>query len=230
MKTATLSVSQSRELDKKAEKQFGIPSLILMENAGRGIADFAYQMLSRPTNLSAVFIMAGIGNNGGDALVAARHLFQKDIIPSIYLCGDPTKFPTDASINFRIIQKLGLEIFSIDKFSESLKKQGNQDLLIIDGLLGTGFVPPLRYPIDEAIRQMNKAKIDNPRSVKILSIDIPSGLSGDKGPVGEEIVRADLTVTFACYKPGLLKMASRSFVGQLEVLDIGIPKNIFQKT
>ena len=228
MKTQTLPVNQVRELDKKAELQFGIPSLILMENAGLGLARCIRSFLIPPINQCNVVMVCGTGNNGGDAFVAARHLFRQEIVASVFLVGEESHLKGDAEINFRIIKKLGLSIEPISRFTEKQIQWSRLPVLVVDAILGTGFQSELREPALSAVQTINKFKRGHNCSVKVLSVDIPTGLDGDKGPIGKDVVRADMTVTLACLKPGLLLKESKEFVGRVEVVDIGIPESLYK--
>lgn len=229
MKPAILSVEKTRALDARATEEFGIPSLILMENAGRSLADHIRQFMIPPIDKCRVVMVCGTGNNGGDAFVAARHLLQKGIAPHIFLVGETADLKNDAAVNYRIIGKLGIACDSFSLFKNKQKEWNGLPVLIIDALLGTGFKTPLREPATEAIREVNRFKKIHNVVVKVLAVDIPSGLHGDQGWVGPDIVRADMTVTFACLKTGLTSPEARPFVGRVEVVDIGIPNKLLQE-
>jgi len=227
--TPILTIEQVRRLDRLAEKDYKIPALLLMENAGRGVADFAEKILQGDPQKGGVWIVAGTGNNGGDGLVAARHLFQRKVPVQIFILGDPAKFTGDAALNYRITQKLKIKTGDFSAF-KSLSAQASEfkKLIIVDAILGTGFSGALRSPAAEAIRTINELKKSRPEIVHVVAVDIPSGLSGDDGPAGGEAVKADSTVTFACLKSGLVKPESGPFVGKIEVMDIGIPEELIQ--
>jgi len=197
-----------RDLDKIAIRKFGIPSIILMENAGRGVAEEAAAFGSK--RLRRVLILCGKGNNGGDGFVAARHLhnwgFQVDVR---YLAG-PNKLTPDARLNFNILRKMKLPL---KPFSKELSPKKYQ--LIVDALFGTGLsrAPEGRYA--EAIRWINGS------GLPVLSVDIPSGLDAKSGrPLGE-VVRAGRTVAL-----GVLKVRS----GRTVVKDISIPRQLIRLT
>src|SRR5437868_14973201 len=108
MKLITLPVKQARELDRRATEEFGLPSLLLMENAGRGLVDSLETMvLDRNPKWIEVIVLCGTGNNGGDGFVAARHLAHRHANVSVFLTGDPANLKGDAFTNYRIIEKLG---------------------------------------------------------------------------------------------------------------------------
>ncbi len=229
MKIRTLSIKQAQDADRRATAEYGIPSLLLMENAGIGLARQIQNMLIAPINICRVVMICGIGNNGGDAFVAARHLLRQDIRPDVFVLGDPAKMKEEAAVNYRIIQKLGIRCESADRFQERQKEWGRVPVVIVDALLGIGFVPPVRPPVADMIAQIKNFKKNYIVTVKTVAVDIPSGLHGDDGVVGPEVVQADMTVTFASIKQGLKKPEARGCVGRIEVVDIGIPDALTQE-
>lgn len=229
MKTRTLSVKQARELDKLAESKFGIPSLILMENAGIELAHHIRNFMIPPINQCKVAMLCGTGNNGGDAFVAARHLLQQEIAAKVFLVGEESSLKGDAAVNFRIIKSLGISIETLARFELRKNEWNRLPVLIVDAILGTGFESPLREPALSAVRLINNFKKNHNCSVKVLAVDVPTGLNGDLGVVEKDIVRADMTVSLACLKPGLLTVEAKQFVGRIEVVDIGIPEIIYRE-
>lgn len=209
--------SQIQAIDKRSIEEFGIPSLILMENAGTMSALKLIELFPQIKDL-IVAIFVGKGNNGGDGLVIARHLSNQGIDVRVYLIGEkPAK--GDALINLEIIQRLGLKIIHID-YSLTLQKELSSILeadILIDALLGTGASGEIKGIISEIIELLNST--DQP----VISIDIPSGLDCDTGrPLGV-CVQADYTFTLGLPKIGLLIYPGVEFVGQIILLDIGIP-------
>lgn len=226
-KIPTLPTERVRALDREAEHEFGIPSLLLMENAGRGLAGYIRQFLIPPIDKCRLVMVCGTGNNGGDAFAAARHLFQTDLIPEILLTGEPENITGDAAVNYRIITALGISISPFSTFDKKKRDWNGLPVLIVDAMLGTGFKAPLRPAVSQAVRSINEFKKFHNAVVKVLAVDVPSGFDGDNGPT-EETMKADFTVTFACYKPALVKPEFRSHVGRLEVVDIGIPAKLLK--
>jgi NAD(P)H-hydrate epimerase len=225
----TLSVKQARELDRRATADYGIPSLLLMESAGRELAKVVERSLISPIQMCNVAFVCGTGNNGGDGFAAARHLLRRGTASTVFLLGAESSLTPDAAVNFRIIQKLGIPVFPFDEFAKKRREWDRRPVLVVDAILGTGFKPPLRPAILQAIREIEDLKKNHTSSVRVVAVDIPSGLSGDDGPVAETAVPADLTVTFACNKPGLLLPEARPFAGRVEVIDIGIPPELVTK-
>ena len=203
-----ITASQMREIDKRAAEEFGIPSIELMENAGRRVAEAAKRFV-----VHAVVVVCGTGNNGGDGLVAARYLSEWGFKVEIVLLKSAEFLKGDTLINFNLTGNLNIitsyysSHTSFDKFD-----------LIIDALLGTGIKGDVKSACRAAIDAINNS------GKRVLSVDIPSGLDTDTGEVLSVAVKADETVTMALPKTGLLKPEAASFVGKLIVADIGIPK------
>ncbi len=204
----TITSEEMMVVDTNCE-YYGLSRLQLMENAGRGVAE---EVLKR-FKPCKVAVFAGLGNNGGDAFVAARHL--KGFEVEVYLMGSARDIRTEeARRNFRIIKECGFEIKEI-RDSSSLKEVEAD--VVIDGMLGTGVRGRLRQPYLKAV------EIINGSDATVFAVDVPTGLNPDTGDY-EVAVRADYTVTFHKAKPGLLK--AKKIVGELIVKDIGIPKEI----
>jgi NAD(P)H-hydrate epimerase len=215
-----LTRQQVREVDRLAIEEFGVPGVVLMENAGRGAAE-----LLRALGVHGrVVLCCGKGNNGGDGFVIARHLDNWQIPVRVLLFALPGELQGDALINYRIIRQSGL---AIEVHAEPVNWPAvRQELAgaewIVDALFGTGLSGPLRAPFDEVIRTINA------RSARVLAVDIPSGLDCDSGrPLGV-CVRAKHTATFVALKRGFAEPTAKEWLGQVHVLDIGAPRRIVQ--
>jgi len=210
--TITITSADMAALDANCEF-FGLTPLQLMENAGASIASELKKRFAEDTE---VVIIAGKGNNGGDALAAARHLRNANV--RVILVGRSKDLRTEANRrNWRILSECGYRMEEITDSSalKTLKETLNPDV-IIDALLGTGVRGRIREPESSAIELINES------GAFVLAVDVPSGLNPDTGEY-DKAVHADLTVTFHRAKPGLLKKESKSYVGELVVADIGIP-------
>ena len=210
--TDTITSAEMAALDANCEF-FGLAPLQLMENAGASIAS---ELKKRFSEDAEVVIIAGKGNNGGDALAAARHLRNANV--RVILVGRSKDLRTEASRrNWRILSECGYRMEEITDSStlKTLKETLKPDV-IIDALLGTGVRGRVREPESSAIDLINES------GAFVLAVDVPSGLNPDTGEC-DKAVHADLTVTFHRAKPGLLKNESKSYVGELVVADIGIP-------
>jgi len=214
-----VTAEQMRRLDRCATENYGIPSLILMENAGRAVAQAACSVLGSVIN-RRVLVVAGQGNNGGDGFVAARHLNNAGALVSIACFGERDKAKGDALLNIEIAEKMGLNI-ERDMHDLKLWKWQHESFdLVIDALLGTGLKGEVRKPFADVIELVNMFR---ERGVPIIAVDIPSGIDADTGAVLGSAVKADLTVTFGLPKIGLVTYPGAANVGDLIIADISIP-------
>ena len=219
--TRTLDRQQSRRLDQRAMEEYGISGLVLMENAGRGVAD-------RLTSLGIagpVAICCGKGNNAGDGFVIARHLDLRGYAVRVLLCGDPAELQGDAAVNFRIIERSELPIHPFGSRHEAARWEealaGTS--WIVDALLGTGSHGEPRPPLDAVIDRINAC------ATRKLAVDLPSGLDCDTGLPASHTIRARHTCTFAAMKPGFLVPGAESYTGQVHVVDIGVPRRLMEE-
>lgn len=225
-KPFALEVARVREMDRRATEEMEIPSLLLMENAGRSVAEqMGRRFLKKAALKTLVMVFCGKGNNGGDGFVIARHLFQQGHHVQAFLLYNPQDLEGDAALNYRIINRIGVPARPFQK-GAFYRKAPYKKTVIVDALLGTGFKGPARPPVEQAIKAINDFKKRTGSRTVVVAVDIPSGLDGDKGLQGPAAVKADWTFTFACLKPGLLRKASKPFVGRVRVVDIGIPKKL----
>lgn len=229
-----LTVEQSREVDRFAVEALGISSLVLMENAGRGVVDLLMKE-ENPANLKAV-ILCGAGNNGGDGFVIARHLAIRGTTPLLLLLSPVEKLSGDALANYNILLQTNVPIHLLpENVTEPSKIQTwlNQFILpeengnstwLIDAMLGTGVTGAPRMPLAPAIEWFNS------QQAKKLAVDIPSGLNGNTGKADGACVSADCTCTFVAKKVGFQIPATKEFLGEVHVLDIGLPEELVQKS
>lgn len=210
-----LTAAQMQALDQKAIRDYGIPSLLLMENAGRGVAELVFQ----GTKGKRVLVFAGKGNNGGDGLVAARHLFNRGYAVKIFLFGEADSLKEGAAVNFGIIFKMGIpwDLVS-DKTSEAsiLAATMNADVLI-DALFGVGLNAQVTGIYKKAIELINLS------NRTVVAVDIPSGLNADTGEILGCAVKANITATLGCPKQGLFQGRGPEYAGKICVLDISLP-------
>ena len=190
----------------------GFPRRIMMENAGAVTARF---ILKKYDNISEkkTTVFAGLGNNGGDALVVARHLAGFGCKPDVILLGSPDKIKTEEAMsNWKILEKMD----SVNLIITSDPKQITIDAdIIVDGILGTGISGSIREPYASAIDVINKS------SAFKLAVDIPSGLDPDTGKVADKCVKADVTITYHKMKIGMPRRLD--MCGTIIVEKIGIP-------
>ncbi len=223
--TPILTPSSARNYDRYAAKTLKIPSLLLMENAGRGVADSIEKHFGTLTGKTAQ-IYCGKGNNGGDGFVTARHLLIRGATVAVVLTCPPTQLKGDPLINFTILQSMHKK--SADKQSLQILRFSTVKKLsllptadfVIDALYGTGFSGALSGKLGELVKWLNSLKN------KRISIDIPSGVDVMNGSVAGVAVIANLTVTMAFKKVGLLVADGQNHAGLIEVVDIGVPANL----
>ena len=217
----TFSRADFRMMDQYAIQELGIPGIVLMENAGKGSADYLHSHGIE----GQVTICCGKGNNGGDGLVVARHLDIHGIPVKILLFANPEELQAGAKTNFDIAQKLNLPI-SIFKDAVDpaiLTKEFADSSWIVDALFGTGLNGQVQPPFDTIIPLIYEAE------AKVFSLDIPSGLDCDSGKPLGVAVEADYTVTYVGLKRGFVMSEAQKYLGQLKVLDIGVAWSKLEK-
>ncbi|HEY6443463.1 MAG TPA: NAD(P)H-hydrate dehydratase [Candidatus Acidoferrales bacterium] len=217
-----LTAAEMREVDRLTTARYRVPGLILMENAGKSVAEFIQARFPNFTRRHIV-VLCGKGNNGGDGFVAARHLRKMGAKPEVRIFGDPREVKGDAAANLKRWKRASgkLQVNSAGK--DELKF--TSDSIIVDALLGTGTRGAVEGRLREAIAGLNRRET----GCVAVSVDIPSGLHADTGEVQGEAVTADYTVTFTAPKPGLLLGAGAPHTGELVVRDIGSPTKLIEE-
>ena len=223
-----LTRAQVREVDRRAVEELGFPGIVLMENAGVNAADVATGMLEARGG-SAVAIVCGGGNNGGDGYVIARHLFNANRRVVAFSATDPAKLTGDAATNHAICQAMGVPVLRMDdetSLAEHAGKLASADV-VVDALLGTGFEAEhgLGDHAAAVVTAINAAKSADPGPL-VLAVDVPSGLDCDTGELADPTVRADATVTFVAPKRGFAAESAQPHLGQLFVVGIGTPPGL----
>lgn len=221
----SVTAAQMKRLDYLATARWGIPALILMENAGRSAAIEALKMLPKGS-LKSVAVFCGYGNNGGDGFVCARHLINRGVKVQVYLIGKKKASSSETSLNCRILSKMEHRFKQVGSISAiaGLKKEIRKYQLIIDAIFGIG----LKGEVDDFYRSL--FAVLNSGNVPILSLDIPSGLDADSGrPLGAAI-RAAKTIAFGLLKRGLTKKQAREFTGKVIVGDISLPLPLYEQS
>lgn len=231
MRLPILSVEQSREADRLATETYGLPSFLLMENAGRGLAHHILKVLDLfPRTITHVVFLCGPGKNGGDGFAAARHLMSKHSNIRIYLTHSSDKLTGDSLMNFNILKNLGITAHRFSDFESDKRTIFNGiPLVFVDCMLGTGLRGEPEGVFKDAIQEVAHLKKYHNTKVMVVAADVPTGLNGDEGPLASHIMPADVTVTFGCAKKGLLLPASKPHVGRLEVVDIGLPEPLLHR-
>ncbi|MCL6630520.1 MAG: NAD(P)H-hydrate epimerase, partial [Armatimonadetes bacterium] len=215
------TADQMRLFDRRAEEEFGVPSIVLMENAGRHVADAVTQLLGSVSKKN-IAVIAGKGNNGGDGFVAARHLRDNGARVSVHLLGECTDVKGDAKTNLDILLKTGQPVNTVQKIADVYSALVESDV-IVDAIFGTGLRGDVQGLPAEIIQAINKA------NRPVVAVDIPSGLDADTGRVLGVCVKADVTVTFALPKIGLVTYPGAAFAGKLIVAEIGIPHQLYDE-
>ena len=213
-----LTREQVREIDRRATAEYGIPSIVLMENAARSAADVAMTMLGdlvpERAGSGRAEIYCGAGNNGGDGFAIARHLHNRGVVVTLLQCWD--REPTgDAAVNLQIVRAMKLPISPIET------ARGHVDLRI-DAIFGTGLTRPIQPPLADLIERLNT------QPTPILAIDVPSGLDCDTGQPLGPCIRAKRTVTFVMSKKGFDHPKAKDHTGFISIGDIGVPPELIK--
>lgn len=222
-----LTRAACRAVDELAVSRFGLPTIVLMENAARGLAGVAVEMTKRAPGRPVV-IVCGPGNNGGDGLAAARFLVNAGRkVRVVTLTREPAT--ADARVHRVVVEAMGVPVACVEQDAGAVRKAlARGPGLIVEGLFGTGLTRPLEGPAAGAVAAIAAAR---GRGWKVLAADLPAGLDADTGePVGDgPCVEADATATFAAMKPGLLKASARRYAGRVTVVDIGVPVSLIRE-
>jgi ADP-dependent NAD(P)H-hydrate dehydratase / NAD(P)H-hydrate epimerase len=220
-----LTATQMTEVDRLTTERYLIPSILLMENAGRSVADELEKACPGLQNKNVV-ILCGRGNNGGDGFVAARYLSLRNVKPSILFFSDPAKLRGDALTNYEIAQAMGLQIRVLSTLNEAksyLRKFPTPDI-VVDALFGTGLSKPIGQDFRPMIDWINKSY----SNAFIAAVDIPSGLFADSPSIPGPAVKAHLTVTFSALKLAQVVPPASDFAGKVVLVPIGSPHALFE--
>jgi hydroxyethylthiazole kinase-like uncharacterized protein yjeF len=213
-----LNTQQMREADRRTIDEIGIPSIVLMENAGRQ-AVAAMEAAFEELTTTHVGVVCGRGNNGGDGFVVARTLVQRGVETSVFLLGSVADVRGDARTNLEVLGRIGLTVVEITNAQEwELHfSELSQCELIVDAILGTGFHGQLSGLLETVVADLNGL------GVPIVAIDLPTGVSADSPDVEGEAIEASMTVTLGAPKVPLVLPPADSHSGDLVIADIGIP-------
>jgi len=222
-----LTGQQMKDFDLQAIQEYAIPSLILMENAGRSLAQALPKHIPHLSRCHIV-VIAGKGNNGGDGLCVARHLLNAGAPVEVFIAGSPDELSEETRTQAEILERSAAKIFYLaDGKLSRLKASLQQSDLVIDALLGIGVKGPVRGILQPIIEQINRCK------AFVIAVDLPSGVDADTGHVSNVAVEADLTVTLEYPKLGLLLYPGRDYAGEIIVTPMGYPsalKKAFQSS
>jgi len=209
-----LTAEEMAEADRMSIEDYGIGVIALMENAGVATAQVARKMLGGDVRDRRVCCLVGRGNNGGDGLVAARHLHNWGAGVRVVLAGNKSDLRDVPAKQMGIVDRMGIPVVS---HGEGF---GDPEVFV-DALLGYGSRGSPREPFASLIREANASK------VPILAVDIPSGLDATSGEPGQPTIEARVTVTFGLPKTGFLNPKARRHVGELYLADISMPGRIY---
>lgn len=213
-----LNTQQMREADRRTRDDVGIPSIVLMENAGRqavAAMEAAFDGLAN----SRVGVLCGRGNNGGDGFVIARTLVQRGIDTIVFLLGSVADVRGDARTNLEILGRIGLTVVEVTNAQEwelHFSEVSECDLLV-DAMLGTGFHGRVTGMFETVVADVNDL------AVPVVAVDLPTGLSADSHEVDGDAIQASMTVTLAAPKIPLVFPPADTHCGDLVIADIGIP-------
>lgn len=213
-----VTVSQMQAIEKEADSK-GLTYDQMMQNAGHGLADVVADLFIDDDQLEIVGLV-GPGNNGGDALVALTALAEEGCKASAYL----VKRKKDDLVKQFV--DVGGNIFSGDDAFDQLAESLETADALLDGVLGTGIKLPLRKEVAGTLSEVNDLLDSLHESPLVVAVDCPSGVDCDSGEVADETIHADLTVTMAAVKQGLLKLPAFEYIGELKVVDIGLPADL----
>jgi NAD(P)H-hydrate epimerase len=218
MRGAPITSDQMYRIEENGHGVIGMRRFLMMENAGHGISDLVAHKFKSLKNKKIVAV-CGTGNNGGDGLVAVRHLSGYGAKTSVILLGSPSDIKSEeAKLNWGIVEKMDtVEIIFGKEVTDAVRKKIMSADIILDGIFGTGIKRDIADPHASAIDAINKSK------AYVLAIDVPSGLDPNTASIHDRVVKADATITFHRMKKGLAKKEARKYTGPVHVEWIGIP-------
>ncbi|MEA1929222.1 MAG: NAD(P)H-hydrate dehydratase [Candidatus Auribacterota bacterium] len=222
--------TQMREIDRRSIEDLGIPGQDLMERAGAAVASAVESCLNPDQLEPFVVLLVGKGNNGGDALVAARLLAEKGIKTLTFLLAEAMVLKGDAALNMERLarDKAPLRELVDDEGLVIIRKSLAEADAIVDGIFGTGFKGSARGISAEVIKLVNQISRARP-AIQVIAADIPSGLAGETGLVEGEAIRADRTVTMGLPKTGMVRGEGLNYCGRIIAADIGIPPSVIEE-
>jgi len=215
-----VTASEMRELERRAVQEAGLPTLLLMEHAGRAVAHVTWKVL-RERGGTRVAVVCGKGNNGGDGLCAARHLANAGLSVRVYLLARDQDLEGDAATNLRALRAAGVEVDNVvGAVDTALRAVGASADVVVDAIFGTGFRGSPMGLAARAIEAINDC------GLPVVAVDVPSGLDADTGRVEGPCVRARVTVTMGLPKVGLLVYPGAAYCGEVVVADLGLPRRM----
>ncbi len=216
MEFKILSRKEIEAVEEETEKRFGISRLILMENAGRSLAECLIERLG-VAGSRGVAVISGKGNNGGDGFVAARYLFNAGIPVEVFYSGIPEKFTGISFTNYQILLKMNIKAVSLEKSGWEMPDMGNYDA-VIDAIFGSGIRGAIEGRDFELIEHLNRA------GRFVLCADAPSGLNPDTGEIAGIAVKGNMTLGLGFARRGFYTGKGPEYCGEIRIADIGFPR------
>ncbi|MCC6661678.1 MAG: NAD(P)H-hydrate epimerase [Phycisphaerales bacterium] len=213
------------EIDRLCVERYGLPSIVLMENAAIGASRLALTEFRLAPGARAL-IACGTGNNGGDGLAIARHLHNAGVATRIVMAGPETRLTPDAATNYRAVRAMNLSVTEGGAATCCAAVAAWRGDLLIDALLGTGLSTPVHPPLDGFIAAMNDSAA---AGAPVLAVDLPSGLDCDTGEPLGVAVRATLTASFVGRKKGFGNPAAAAYTGRVVCVGIGAPRDLVDR-
>lgn len=218
-----VSAKEMQSLDRLAMERYGIPGIVLMENASKAVADVAADFLEGRRGARAV-VLCGKGNNGGDGFGAARWLQNYGYEVEVLLINaKPEEVQGDAALELQMYLQGGgrlLSIVSVENEIAIIEEECRQADVLIDAMLGTGFKGELRGSYKKV------CQIVNASGKAVVAVDVPTGVNADSGAADEDSIMAEATVTMQLVKVGMLQYPARECVGKLYIAELGMPANL----
>jgi NAD(P)H-hydrate epimerase len=212
-----LTTDQMREVDRLMIEVYHIELIQMMENAGRSLAQLARErFLDGDPRNKRVVVLAGMGGNGGGALVAARWLHNAGADVQVYLTAGSDRFAPVSAHQLDILNRLAVPVAQADRISEE-----TAPALVVDGIIGYSLQGPPRANAANLITWAVDA------GAPVLSLDVPSGLDATTGSVFAPAISATATMTLALPKEGLRALGAEPFVGELYLASIGVPRELY---
>lgn len=213
-------VENMREADRYCIEKLQVPGIILMEAAARSVVD---KLVEQCRKEDKILVICGTGNNGGDGFAIARMLKIKGYAVRVFLAGSAWMLSGDAKTNFDMLSSYQISVLTQD---QALALEGiiNQSDWVVDAMFGTGLDREVSGLYDQIIKYVNK--VHDRGNLKVMAVDIPSGIAGNSGQIMGCAIEADETVTFCRLKPGLVLFPGKDYAGKVTVTDIGIPDTV----
>ncbi|ABZ84275.1 yjef family protein [Heliomicrobium modesticaldum Ice1] len=221
-----VTAEEMRRFDARATDEFGIPSLLLMENAGIQVAREVSRQFPGGIRGKRVLLLCGKGNNGGDGFVSARHLVNSGAEVKLFLLASEREVRGDALTNLTIYQRMGGKVYALmdPKDLNALRMAILSTDLVVDAVYGTGFTGSTPELASRAFEIINEA------GLPVVAVDLPSGLEADTGKIPSACLRATVTVTLGLPKFGLAVEPGASAAGEIVVADISLPREMIEST